>query len=98
MKRNLEARDTKGNEGRPEACSAQGCSCGRRDFLRKGPLVAGAAAVGSTSKFMVSVKYRTAPMDIRGHDWWRAKPSARKDKHFAKNGEPHFSRRPSVSR
>jgi len=67
MKRNLEARDTKGNEGRPDACSAGVCSCGRRDFLRKGLLAAGAAVEVSTSKFMVSVKYRIAPMAVRAN-------------------------------
>src|SRR5437899_3322441 len=67
MKRNLEGRDRKGNEGRPEACSTQGCSCGRRDFVRKGLLAAGAAAVGSTCKLMVSVKYRIAPVAVRAN-------------------------------
>src|SRR5213593_2047714 len=72
MKRNLEALEPNATAAHADGCSKGGCSCGRRGFLRKGVLAAGVAAVGSTCKLVVSVRYRTAPMDIQGCDRWRA--------------------------
>lgn len=49
--------------GQPGGCSGGGCTCGRRDFLRKGLLAAGVAAVGSTFGFDLIALARGATLD-----------------------------------
>jgi len=47
----------------PGGCSGGGCTCGRRDFLRKGMLATGAALLGSTMGFDLIALARGATLD-----------------------------------
>ena len=51
------------NRGQSEGCSGGACSCGRREFLRKGLLATGAAVFGSTVGFDLIALARGAKLD-----------------------------------
>ena len=59
----IENSETKANEGHPSGGCAGRCTCGRRDFLRKGLLAAGAAVVGSSAGFDLLALARGATLD-----------------------------------
>lgn len=65
MKAHFEMTELNERNERPGGCSGSGgsCSCGRRDFLRKGLLATGAAMLGSTMGFDLIALARGVTLD-----------------------------------